>query len=75
MSGRYEFGSPLFDKVTINLPSGNRFTVTADKLSNRNLYIGSAWLNGQRLDRTYITFDELLDGGELKFVMSGQPSI
>ena len=69
VSGRYEFGSPLFDKVTISMPSGNKFTVIAENLSDDNIYIESAWLNGQLLDRTYITFDELLDGGELKFIM------
>lgn len=71
VSGKYELGAPLFDKAIINLPSGKKFTVRADNLSNLNIYVKNVFLNGKKLDRNYITFDEVLNGGELRFEMTG----
>jgi putative alpha-1,2-mannosidase len=34
-----------------------------------NKYIQSVTLNGQKLDRTYITHQEIMDGGTLEFTM------
>lgn len=72
VSGQYELGAPLFDKVKINLPSGKTFTVTAKNLSETNIYVDKVYLNNKQLDRSYITFDEVLQGGELLFEMKGK---
>lgn len=69
VSGRYELGAPLFKKATIKLPSGKKFIVETKNLSDKNIYVKDVFLNGQRLDRTFITFDEVLEGGELLFEM------
>jgi predicted alpha-1,2-mannosidase len=70
VSGQYEIGAPLFPHATINLPLGKQFTIRADNLSGENIYVDKIFLNGKQLDRTYITFDELLQGGELRFEMT-----
>lgn len=70
VSGQYELGAPLFDKATLHLPSGKSFVVKADGLSDKNIYVKEVFLNKQKLDRTYITFDEVQQGGELLFVMT-----
>lgn len=75
VSGQYELGAPLFEKATIKLPSGKRFVVRANNLSDKNIYVDKVLLNGEELKRTYITFDELLQGGELLFEMKGEPSV
>jgi len=36
----------LFDKATFNLENGNQFTIIAENLSEENIYITSAILNG-----------------------------
>lgn len=69
VSGRYELGAPLFESAKINLPSGKSFIIKARNLSDRNIYVDRVLLNGIPLDRTYITFDEVLQGGELVFEM------
>ncbi|MFK8268659.1 GH92 family glycosyl hydrolase [Capnocytophaga cynodegmi] len=69
VSGEYEIGRPLFPKAKINLPNGKTFTIIAENVSAENMYIQSATLNGKPLDRTFITDEELKNGGELKFVM------
>jgi putative alpha-1,2-mannosidase len=72
VSGKYQLGAPLFDKATIQLPSGKAFIIKANNLSESNIYVKKVTLNGQKLDRTYITFKELLYGGELVFDMTGK---
>lgn len=70
VSGQYELGAPLFEKSTIHLPSGKSFVITAENLSDSNIYVKEVYLNGNRLNRSYITFAELLSGGDLHFVMT-----
>jgi predicted alpha-1,2-mannosidase len=73
VSGKYELGAPLFEKVTISLPSGKSFRISAENLSRENFYVKAVYLNGKKLNRTHITVDELLAGGNLHFVMTGSP--
>ena len=70
VSGEYELGTPSFEKAVIHLPSGKDFSIRAEELSEQNYLVESVWLNGTRLKRTYITFEELLAGGELVFKMA-----
>ncbi|MCS2891624.1 glycoside hydrolase family 92 protein [Parabacteroides faecis] len=59
----------FFEKATIKLSSGKEFVIKATRLSEKNMYVDKVFLNGQRLNRTYITFEEVLQGGELLFEM------
>ncbi len=70
VDGRYYFGSPQFEKTEIQLPNGKIFTIVARNVSKENIYIMSAKLNQQILNRLYITYDELQKGGELIFEMN-----
>jgi predicted alpha-1,2-mannosidase len=70
----YIIGSPLFDKATINLENGDRFTIQTKDLSEENIYIENVWLNGEILNRTYITHEEIMAGGSLVFQMNDKPS-
>ena len=72
-SGVYVLGIPRFDEVTLNLDNGKQFTVKAKNLKPQNCYVKSVKLNGQPLERSYITFDEIYNGGELVFTMTATP--
>jgi predicted alpha-1,2-mannosidase len=72
VDGRYYFGSPQFNNVMITLPDGKIFTVKAPEVSAENIYIQSAKLNGKRLDRSYITYGEITQGGVLEFEMTNK---
>ena len=74
-NNQYIIGTPLFDKATINLENGKQFTISADNLSDSNIYIEHAYLNGASLDRTYITHDEIMQGGTLEFKMTDNPAV
>ena len=65
VSGQYELGAPLFEYAKIKLPSGADFIIKARNLSDSNIYVDKVFLNGEELKRTYITFEEVLQGGEL----------
>jgi predicted alpha-1,2-mannosidase len=74
-SNQYIIGTPLFDKVTINLESGKQFTITANNLSDTNIYIESASLNGKALHQTAIAHKDIMAGGLLEFNMSSKPAV
>lgn len=77
-SGIYVLGSPVVTKAVIHLDRdkyhGRTFTVTAKNNSADNIYVQSVTLNGKPLTRPWITHDELISGGTLRFVMGSQPN-
>ena len=74
----YQLTSPLFSKITIRLNSkiysGKVFTIRANNLSKENIYIQSASLNGKPLKRSWISHNEIVDGGELVYEMGSEPN-
>jgi predicted alpha-1,2-mannosidase len=70
-SGEYVIGRPFLERALLHLPNGNSFTVAADKSGD---YVGEVWLNGRKLNRSFITHDEIMGGGELRFVMQAVPN-
>ncbi len=74
-SNQYIIGTPLFDKATINLENGKNFTISAYDLSATNKYIEYVFLNGDKLDRSYITHEDIMKGGILEFYMNDNPAV
>lgn len=74
VDGIYQIGSPQFEEVKMSLPNGNTFLIKANNVSAENIYIQSATLNGKKLDRYDITWDEIQDGSTLVFEMTSDPS-
>ncbi|MEO1033420.1 MAG: GH92 family glycosyl hydrolase [Bacteroidota bacterium] len=74
-SNQYIIGTPIMDKATFNLENDNAFTVQTYDLSATNKYIEYVYLNGKPLDRTYITHEEIMQGGTLEFQMTDNPAI
>lgn len=70
----YVLGSPVFRKATITMEDGAKFVIEANGNSPKNVYIGSATLNGKSLDRNYITYGEIAGGGVLRFEMEPEPN-
>ncbi len=71
---QYVLGSPLFKKATLHLSNGKDFTMSAANNSRENNYIKSTALNGKPWNNTYINYNEVKNGGTLKFVMSSKPN-
>ena len=70
----YSITSPLFTRVTIDLPNGKTFTLSANNSSRKNKYIQSAKLNGKALTSLSFSHAELLNGGNLVLEMGEQIS-
>ncbi len=73
-SNQYIIGRPFLPQATLNLPDGKRFSIVADGLDAAHTYVGSVSLNGKPLDRAYLTHQEIVAGGELRFVMQAEPN-
>lgn len=73
-NGIFVFGSPRFEKVTINLPEGKTFTVEAPAASKDNKYIQSVRLNGEPYTKSYISYEDIMKGGTLSFEMGREPN-
>ena len=72
--GRYVFGSPLFNEVSMNVGNGKTFRIIAHNNSKENMYIQSVKLNGKPYTRCYIDFKDIVRGGKLEFTMGNKPS-
>ncbi|ABG38652.1 putative alpha-1,2-mannosidase [Paraglaciecola sp. T6c] len=73
-SDEYVLGSPLFDKATLHLQNGERFTVKGNNNSKDNVYVNSAKLNGKTFDKTFLSHQQIQQGGEISFDMTNQPN-
>ena len=67
-------GLPRFENLKLTFENGKQFEVVAKGLSDKNCYVQSVKLNGKPLERSYITFDEVYNGGKLEFTMTDQPN-
>lgn len=68
-SDRYDLGSPLVTHAVINLENGNRFEISAADQGPGKTLVRKIELNGRKLDRLWITHDEIMSGGKLVFYM------
>ena len=74
MSGAFLIASPLFDETEIALSDGKRFRIVAEHNSETNMYVQSAELNGKPYTKSFITYKDIMAGGELKLVMGPEPN-
>ena len=72
---QYALGSPLFDKVTVHLPSGKDIRITAKGNSGENVYIGSMKLSGKNWTKNYIDHETLTKGAVIRYRMSPEPNM
>jgi predicted alpha-1,2-mannosidase len=73
-NGIFVFGSPLFKRATINLQNGKKFVISAPDNSTKNVYVKSVKLNGKPYKKSFITYQDIMDGGQLTFQMSSKPN-
>lgn len=73
-TNQYMIGSPIFNKITINLENGKHFVINAPKSSNENKYIKSITKNNKAYSLTYIKHEDISKGGSFTFNMSNVPA-
>jgi predicted alpha-1,2-mannosidase len=72
---QYVFGSPLFNKATLNFENGKKLVIEAHGNSKENVFIKDIRLNKKGFDRNYILHSELQRGGTLQFTMANVPEM
>ncbi|GFD78767.1 hypothetical protein KUL118_16290 [Tenacibaculum sp. KUL118] len=74
----YYIGSPIFDEITLSLDNdyftGKQFTIKTLDNGPDNVFVESATLNGEPLNRAYLLHSEITNGGELVLQMSSTPN-
>lgn len=71
-SNQYVLGRPFVDRARIHLPNGKLLTVESTNMTDEHGYVKDIQLNGESLDRSYVTHEELMHGGTLKFFFSSE---
>ena len=67
--GEFVIGAPQLPKATVNLQNGKTFTVLSRNYSPENIYVKSIELNGEKYDKNTLTYNDIMNGGELIFTM------
>jgi len=68
VSGMFDIGVPAHSYAKINL-AGKPFVVKANNLSPENKYVKSISLNGSPINSYKISYNDIMNGGELVFEM------
>ncbi len=71
---QYIIGSPLFDKITVEMPEGSTLQIIAEGNSNKAFYVDDITFNGKVINENYFIHDDLLQGGKIIFTMSEEPN-
>ena len=71
-SDQYSLGSPAIDGATLHLENGKTFVVEVINQGDKNVYVQKVLLNGQPVNRNYITHEEIMNGGKISFYMSAK---
>lgn len=73
-NGVYVFGSPLFEYSEILLPKDKVFKIISHNNSKDNKYIQSVTLNGKSYTKSFINYEDIVNGGTLIFEMGKTPN-
>lgn len=72
--GVFVFGSPRFKRIEMKVHDGQTFVVEAPDNGPENIYIKKVYLNGRPYDKSYITYQDIVNGGTLTFIMDKRPN-
>lgn len=73
-SDYYVIGAPQLPKAVMHLSNGKKFTMTAENLSDENIYVQSVRVNGRDWNSPFLPYAALQHGGSIAFTMGPQPN-
>ncbi len=68
-SGEYAIGSPNFQNMKVHFRNGKTLEITAPDNNAETRYIQSVTVNGVNHDKSYLTYDQLINGGKIVYQM------
>ena len=69
-NNKFQLVAPIFERTVIHLGQEKRFVITVTQPSEAHIYIEEAWLNKRKLDRLWLTLDEIMQGGKLNLILT-----
>jgi predicted alpha-1,2-mannosidase len=76
---KFQIGSPLFDRITIQLNQkyypGRKFTIITKNNLSSNTYLQSLRLNGNKYNSVFVPFDKIVRGGEMIIDLGQGPNL
>lgn len=72
-SNEYWLGAPLVKQALLSLENGKQLKIITESQSEKNQFVKAVYWNGKKLTDSKLNRNELLEGGELKFIMSANP--
>lgn len=81
-SNRFELNTPLFPEITLSLDPAQHscrvsraLTLRTDCDPETHPYIASVEVNGEKIDRLFLTWEEITGGGEILFRLTDRTTI
>ena len=69
-SGEYMLGSPAIKSAVLRLENGRTLRIDAENQSEQNVYVSKVTVNGRELERNFLSYRDIADGGKIVFFMS-----
>ena len=63
-------GSPAIKTAVLHLENGRTLTIEARDQSDKNVYVSKVTVNGRDLNRDFLTYADITNGGKIVFFMS-----
>ena len=70
----YFITTPLFEKSVLSLGEGKTFTIEARGVSEKNIYIKKAELNGRPWNKAWFRHGDVVNGAKLVLYMGSKPA-
>lgn len=71
-SNQYALGSPAVINATVQLGKGKILKISTKNQSDQNVFVKNVYFNGEKLDKPFISYDQLASGGDLVFELSSK---
>lgn len=72
-SNEFVLTTPLFEKTTMQLANGKTLTIKANQPAN-NHYIDKVILNGEIIEKNYLLYEQIMEGGTLEYILNNTPN-
>lgn len=74
MNGKYVIGSPVMDEAVIDVGRQRTFRIEVKNNSPENKYIQRVTLNNKAYPKSYILYQDIMNGGNMRIEMGDNPS-
>ena len=65
----FVLGAPQLQRARLQLNNGKSLLIESLNYSPQNIYSEKILLNAQQIEKPFITFEEIMNGGKLSFEM------